>query len=108
MSSAVAKSSNEVAEPAQQQQAVTETKEASASANASVRTFQIHHLILRRVVTESQQAGINLNIFGAIAGAFSGKSQKETAADGSSTEHREDRAKVKGIAELMDDFESVR
>ncbi|KAF2482380.1 hypothetical protein BDY17DRAFT_324667 [Neohortaea acidophila] len=79
MSSAVAKSSNEVAEPAQQQQAVTETKEASASANAS--------------------AGINLNIFGAIAGAFSGKSQKETAADGSSTEHREGRAKVKGAGE---------
>lgn len=42
------------------------------------------------------QAGLNLNIFGALSGVFSGKSKKETAADGSSVEHRDDKAAVKG------------
>lgn len=42
------------------------------------------------------KAGLNLNIFGAVAGVFSGKSKKETAADGSSVEHRDDKAAVKG------------
>lgn len=42
------------------------------------------------------QAGLNLNIFGAVAGVFSGKSKKETAADGSSVEHRDDKAAIKG------------
>lgn len=45
------------------------------------------------------QAGLNLNIFGAIAGAFSGKSNKKTEADGSSVEEREERAAVQGEAE---------
>ncbi|KAK0337940.1 hypothetical protein LTR91_011780 [Friedmanniomyces endolithicus] len=44
----------------------------------------------------SASAGINLNVFGALAGAFSGKSTKETAADGSSVEYREDEGRVKG------------
>jgi len=43
------------------------------------------------------QAGINLNVFGALAGAFSGKSTKETAADGSSVEYREDEGRMKGV-----------
>lgn len=42
------------------------------------------------------KAGLNLNIFGAVAGVFSGKSKKETAADGSSVEHRDDKAAMKG------------
>jgi len=42
------------------------------------------------------KAGLNLNIFGAVAGVFQGKSKKETAADGSSVEHRDDKAAVKG------------
>ena len=42
------------------------------------------------------QAGLNLNVVGALKGAFSSKSKKETEADGSSTEHREEQAKVKG------------
>lgn len=45
------------------------------------------------------QAGLNLNIFGALSGVFSGKSKKETAADGSSVEHRDDKAAVKGESE---------
>ncbi|KAM0707609.1 hypothetical protein Q7P35_004254 [Cladosporium inversicolor] len=44
----------------------------------------------------SASAGLNLNIFGAVAGVFSGKSKKETAADGSSVEHRDDKAAIKG------------
>ena len=48
------------------------------------------------MLTWLPQAGINLNIFGAVAGAFSGKSNKETAPDGSSTESREEHADVKG------------
>ena len=42
------------------------------------------------------QAGLNLNIFGALSGVFSGKSKTETAADGSSVEHRDDKAAMKG------------
>ncbi|KAK1068226.1 hypothetical protein LTR74_005724 [Friedmanniomyces endolithicus] len=57
-----------------------EAKEHSASGSAS----------------GSASAGINLNVFGALAGAFSGKSTKETAADGSSVEYREDEGRVKG------------
>ena len=43
-----------------------------------------------------QQAGINLNLFGAIAGAFSGLETKETDAEGKSTEYREGRGHVQG------------
>ena len=42
------------------------------------------------------QAGLNLNIFGALAGALSSKSSKETAEDGSTLETEEKRAGVKG------------
>ena len=42
------------------------------------------------------QAGLNLNVFGAVSGMFSSKSKKDTAADGSSVEHRDERAAVKG------------
>ena len=49
-----------------------------------------------QALTNKHQAGLNLNIFGAVAGAFSGKSKKETAADGSSVEQREEQAHVKG------------
>ncbi|KAJ9631991.1 hypothetical protein H2203_000392 [Taxawa tesnikishii (nom. ined.)] len=62
---------------APQRQAQMEEKEASASANAS--------------------AGLNLNIFGALSGAFSGKSKKQTQPDGSSTEHRDETAHVRGV-----------
>ena len=42
------------------------------------------------------QAGLNLNIAGAVSGLFSGKSKKETNADGSSKEEREEKAAVSG------------
>lgn len=42
------------------------------------------------------QAGVNLNVVGALAGAFSGKSNKETKEDGSSDEHREGKTSVRG------------
>ncbi|KAM0699334.1 hypothetical protein Q7P36_001381 [Cladosporium allicinum] len=44
----------------------------------------------------SASAGLNLNLFAALSGVFSGSSKKETAADGSSVEHRNDNAGVKG------------
>ncbi|KAL1584144.1 hypothetical protein WHR41_07247 [Cladosporium halotolerans] len=74
-------SSNAVSKKADQQVAPSrtgqvETHEESAKASAS--------------------AGLNLNIFGALSGVFSGKSTKETAADGSSVEHRDDKAAMKG------------
>ncbi|TKA83050.1 hypothetical protein B0A55_00839 [Friedmanniomyces simplex] len=59
-----------------QGESTMEAKEHSASASAS--------------------AGLNLNVFGALAGAFTGKSKKETAADGSAVEHREEEGRVKG------------
>jgi len=49
----------------------------------------------------SAQGGLNLNIFGAISGIFSGKSKKttDTAADGSShsVEHRHGTGRAKGV-----------
>ena len=47
-----------------------------------------------------QQAGINLNLFGAIAGAFSGSETKETDTEGNSTEYREGRGNVQGKLDL--------
>ncbi|KAG8628760.1 hypothetical protein KVT40_002625 [Elsinoe batatas] len=44
----------------------------------------------------SASAGLNLNLFAAVSGMFSSKSSKQTAADGSSIEHREENARVKG------------
>jgi len=43
------------------------------------------------------QAGLNLNIFGALSGAFSGKSSKEQAKDGSEVERREETSHIKGV-----------
>jgi len=48
------------------------------------------------------KAGLNLNVFGALSGVFSGSSKKETAADGSSVEYRDDKAAVKGWSLLAD------
>jgi len=42
------------------------------------------------------QAGLNLNVVGALSGAFSGKSDKKTEKDGSSVEHKEEQTHVKG------------
>ena len=39
---------------------------------------------------------MNLNVFGALSGAFSGKSSKQTEEDGSSVESQEKSAHVKG------------
>jgi hypothetical protein len=47
-------------------------------------------------VLTTGQAGLNLNIFGALSGAFSSKSRKDTQPDGSSVEHREEQAHLKG------------
>ncbi|CAK4032340.1 hypothetical protein DOTSEDRAFT_121804 [Lecanosticta acicola] len=55
---------------------VVEQKEASAKASAN--------------------AGLNLNVFGALSGAFSSKSSKKTEQDGSSVEDREENASVSG------------
>ncbi|KAK3115314.1 hypothetical protein LTR53_005441, partial [Teratosphaeriaceae sp. CCFEE 6253] len=74
-SSAVSKQSSQALAQPSQPGSVTEVKEHSASGSAS--------------------AGLNLNVFGAVAGAFSGKSKKDTAADGSSVEHREEEGRVK-------------
>lgn len=43
-----------------------------------------------------EQAGVNLNVFGALKGAFSSKSTKETAEDGSSVENKQQHAGVQG------------
>ncbi|TKA42502.1 hypothetical protein B0A54_06952 [Friedmanniomyces endolithicus] len=69
-----------------------EAKEHSASGSASVRNSD---------TDGDAPAGINLNVFGALAGAFSGKSTKETAADGGSVEYREDEGRVKGNLEAV-------
>lgn len=42
------------------------------------------------------QAGLNLNVFGALSGVFSGKSNKDVEADGSSTEQKEEQSHLKG------------
>ncbi|EME49164.1 hypothetical protein DOTSEDRAFT_121804 [Dothistroma septosporum NZE10] len=56
--------------------AVIEEKEQSAKASAS--------------------AGLNMNVFGAIAGAFSSKNTKKTEEDGSALEEEEKSASVRG------------
>lgn len=47
------------------------------------------------------QAGLNLNVFGALSGAFSSKSKKETAEDGSSTEERQEQLSGSGMHEQL-------
>jgi len=79
-SQAVAKKGDQrVVQPAvaADQEGILEEREASAKASAS--------------------AGLNLNIFAAFNGAFSGKSRKETQADGSSVEDREEQARIQGV-----------
>lgn len=39
---------------------------------------------------------MNLNVFGALSGAFSSKSSKKTEDDGSTVEHREEELRAKG------------
>ena len=46
--------------------------------------------------TDQQQAGLNLNLAGAVSGLFSSKSMKTTNPDGSSVEEREENAAAKG------------
>lgn len=75
---------------------MVDSREHSTKASASVRSRK-YPRSQPRLTDFSQKAGLNLNIFGAVAGAFSGKSKKETAADGSSVEHRDDKAAVKGL-----------
>lgn len=50
----------------------------------------------RRASLTTCQAGLNLNIFGAISGAFSGKSKKQQQKDGTTTEDREEHAHIRG------------
>ncbi|RMY48462.1 hypothetical protein D0865_08070 [Hortaea werneckii] len=74
-SSAVAKKPEEqVAQPAAGQS--MQASEQSASASAS--------------------AGLNLNLVGAVTGLFSSKSKKEEQPDGSSVEHKDEQAHIKG------------
>ncbi|KAI7212611.1 hypothetical protein KC333_g7031 [Hortaea werneckii] len=74
-SSAVAKKPEEqVAQPAAGQ--AMQASEQSASASAS--------------------AGLNLNLVGAVTGLFSSKSKKEEQPDGSSVEHKDEQAHIKG------------
>lgn len=47
-------------------------------------------------VSDDAQAGLNLNVFGALSGVFSSKSKKETEADGSTTETREENLAASG------------
>jgi len=46
--------------------------------------------------TDQQQAGLNLNLAGAVSGLFSSKSKKTTNPDGSSVEEREENDAAKG------------
>ena len=46
--------------------------------------------MVRIDVDDGLQAGLNLNVFGALSGAFSSKSKKEMEPDGSSIETREE------------------
>lgn len=84
-----------------------ESHEKSASASASVSRLPItlqpspsgpkgfSSCSFARKLTKDQ-AGLNLNVFGALSGAFSGKSKKQTNPDGTETEDREEHARVKG------------
>ena len=54
------------------------------------------HSHLGSNISDIKQAGLNLNIFGAVAGAFSNKSSKKTEEDSSSVETKEDQAKIMG------------
>jgi len=98
--------SSEVAQkPAQSQQVSSkqpqyarEEKEQSASASASAGVCLPLHLTPYVSPTLTASSQLNLNLFGAISGAFSGKSKKEKQADGSEVEHRQDNSAIKGVA----------
>ncbi|KAF1349791.1 hypothetical protein BDV97DRAFT_398596 [Delphinella strobiligena] len=48
-------------------------------------------------VSGSASAGLNLNVFGALSGAFSGKSSKQQENDGSSVERKENSQHISGV-----------
>jgi hypothetical protein len=98
MTQAVAKKDTQQQQVQQQEQSAkdVETQEHHASANASVRYFPVLcpfilvlscAMIMCLTRADTQQAGLNLNLFGALSGAFSSKQKKTTHqdADGSST-----------------------
>lgn len=91
-SSSVAKQQGQqVSQP--EREARLESKESSASANASV---GLSMTVLVTLSDSFSQAGLNLNVFGALSGVFSGKSNKDVEADGSSTEQKEEQSHLKG------------
>ncbi|KAK5166902.1 uncharacterized protein LTR77_007631 [Saxophila tyrrhenica] len=78
-------------------QEVVESKEHQQSASASVRSLHCSQPFQSfEHSAYSQQAGLNLNVFGALSGAFSSKSTKETEADGSSKEVRQEQVSGSG------------
>jgi cytochrome c oxidase assembly protein subunit 15 len=78
---------------------VIEETETSSKASASVRdTLSSKCARQSRTDVNCPQAGLNLNIFGAIAGAFSSKSSKQIEDDGSSKEVREENLAAKGMS----------
>jgi hypothetical protein len=94
MTQAVSKQEASKQQVQQQSQAAgsREVQEHHASANASVRSspydfFLSPRSFPRELTPICPQAGLNLNIFGALSGAFSSKQKKTTHqnADGSST-----------------------
>lgn len=73
---------------------VVEEQESSSKASASV--YFTHTALSDAVANTLCQAGLNLNVFGAVAGMFSSKSSKSAGADGSTVETREDQSRVQG------------
>ncbi|KAM0723529.1 hypothetical protein Q7P37_000516 [Cladosporium fusiforme] len=83
------KMAQDVAPP--QRTGAVESHEQSAKASASNPARLIADFGVAK-----QKAGLNLNIFGALSGVFSGKSTKTTGKDGNSVEKRDDKAAMKG------------
>jgi hypothetical protein len=97
-SSTVSKKPHQAAAPSKgSHSGAVDNREHSTKASASVcvHGYPMYDfaLLTYRVIPK---AGLNLNVFGALSGVFSGNSKKETAADGSSVEYRDDKAAVKG------------
>jgi hypothetical protein len=94
-SSVTKQSGKDISQPAKG--GCLEAREQNASASANVCLCSLTSAFSRksRKLTMAQ-AGLNLNIFGALSGAFSSKSKKQTEADGSSLEYGEENAHVKG------------
>jgi cytochrome c oxidase assembly protein subunit 15 len=89
---------NEVARREDDSDVIEET-ETSSKASASVGGIRGSLGALQEALTRRLQAGLNLNVFGAIAGAFSSKSSKQTEDDGSTTETRQEKLAGKGIGQ---------